>query len=153
MDVELPSSVDDMCMDIVDWEGKGNMQAIEGNVERIDCKVAEQCNLPLETDKEEVLHLRKRATQIGNMSNGWGSYSMTFWVLACTESPALRKPGEQESVGGLKREWGHLHGVCWKKAYEGTEGMVRTIKTWGGVGEKRIPSSEESNPGKPRDIG
>ena len=44
LDVELPSFVDDMCMDIIDWEGGTNMQQSRGEGE-----VAEECKLPLET--------------------------------------------------------------------------------------------------------
>ena len=42
-DVELPSVVDE----------------VEVNVKRIVREVAEECSLPLKTDKEEILHLRK----------------------------------------------------------------------------------------------
>ena len=50
IDVELPSFVDDMCTDIVVWEGSSsNMQRVETNVKRVVREVAE----------EEVLHLRK----------------------------------------------------------------------------------------------
>ena len=34
-DVELPSFVDDMCADIVIWEGGCNMQRVEASVKRI----------------------------------------------------------------------------------------------------------------------
>lgn len=44
VDVEVPSFVDDRCMDIVDWGGgNGNMQLIEANVKRIVREVAEEC--------------------------------------------------------------------------------------------------------------
>ena len=50
-----------MCIDIVDWEGGCDMQNVEANVKRIVREVAEEYRLPcpLETDKEEILHLRK----------------------------------------------------------------------------------------------
>ena len=61
LDVELPSFVDDMCMDVIDWDGGNgtNMQQVEVEVKRVVREVAEECALPLELDKEEVLHLRK----------------------------------------------------------------------------------------------
>ena len=59
LDVEMPSFVDDMCSDIIDWEGNTNMQRIETDVKRILREVAEECRLPLEAEKEETLHLRK----------------------------------------------------------------------------------------------
>ena len=73
VDVELPSFVDDMCNDIVVWEGGCNMQRVETNVKRIVGEVARENNLPLEIEKEEVLHLRKNSKKgmwIGNTSNG-----------------------------------------------------------------------------------
>ena len=54
-DVQLPSFVDD----IVDWEGNINIVEVEANVKRIVREVVEDCKLLLETDKEEILHLRK----------------------------------------------------------------------------------------------
>ena len=51
--------VDDICMDIVDWEANNNMAEIEASVKRIVPEVAEEFKLPLESDKEETLHLRK----------------------------------------------------------------------------------------------
>ena len=59
LDVEIPSFVDDMCADTIDWEGNSNMQRVEVDINRIVREVAEECNLLIETDKEEVLHLRK----------------------------------------------------------------------------------------------
>lgn len=59
VDVELPSFVDDMCMDIVAWKGNNNMQRTKVNGQRIVREVVEECKLPLEEDKEETLHLRK----------------------------------------------------------------------------------------------
>ena len=58
VDVELPSFVDDMCTDIVVWEGGCNMDRVETNVKRVVREVAEEYLLPIETGKEEVLHLR-----------------------------------------------------------------------------------------------
>ena len=60
VDTEFPSFVDDMCADIVIWENcNNNMQRVEANVKRIVREVAEECNLPIETDKEEVLYMRR----------------------------------------------------------------------------------------------
>ena len=59
IDVELPSFVDDMLIDMIDWEGGANMQMIETNAKKIIYEVAEECKLPLELEKEEVLHIRK----------------------------------------------------------------------------------------------
>ena len=59
LDVEMPSFVDDMCVDIVDWEGVRNMQQVEVDIKRIVRKVAEENNLHLEAEKEEVLHFQK----------------------------------------------------------------------------------------------
>ena len=59
VDVEFPSFVDDMCVDMVIWEGgDNNMQRVEANAKRIVREVAEECNLPIEVDKKEVLHMR-----------------------------------------------------------------------------------------------
>ena len=57
-DVELPSFVNNMCADIIVWERGCNMNRVEDNVKRTVWEVAEECQLPIETDKEEVLHLR-----------------------------------------------------------------------------------------------
>ena len=59
VNVEVPSFVDDMCIDIVDWEGGCNMQKEVVNFKRIVREVEEECRLPLETDKMEVLELGK----------------------------------------------------------------------------------------------
>ena len=59
VDVEMPSIVDDMCSDIIDWEGNINMQQIETGVKGLLREVAEECRLPLEVEKEEILYLRK----------------------------------------------------------------------------------------------
>ena len=48
-----------MCIDVIDWDGEVDMQAVEVNVKRIVKEVAEECSLPLETKKEEILHLRQ----------------------------------------------------------------------------------------------
>ena len=56
LDVEMPSFVDDMWANIIDWDGGSIMQRVEVDVKRIVREVAEECNLPIETDKEEVLH-------------------------------------------------------------------------------------------------
>lgn len=75
VDLELPSFVDDMCADIVIWEGcDDNMQRVEANVQRIVQEVAEENNLPLETEKEEFCtsgRIEKRGMRIGNTSSGW----------------------------------------------------------------------------------
>ena len=59
LDVEIPLFVDDMCVDIIDWNGDRIMQRVEVDVKRIVREVAEECKMPIETDKEEVLHIRK----------------------------------------------------------------------------------------------
>ena len=59
VDVEIPSIADNMCTDIVDWEGGCNMPRVEANIKTIIKEVADECNLPLETYKEEILNLRK----------------------------------------------------------------------------------------------
>ena len=59
LDVELLSFVDDICVDTVDWEGVSNIQRVEADIKRIVRKVAEENHLPMEAEKEEVLHLWK----------------------------------------------------------------------------------------------
>ena len=49
----MPSFVDDMCADGIDWDGNKNMQRVENDVKRIVREVAEECNLPIEMDNEE----------------------------------------------------------------------------------------------------
>ena len=46
-----------MCMDIIDREGGNgvNMQWVEAEVKRIVREVTEECRLPLEINKEEIL--------------------------------------------------------------------------------------------------
>ena len=57
--MEVPSFVDDMCVGILDWDGGRNMQSVEVNVKRIVREVAEESNMPIERNKEQVLHIRK----------------------------------------------------------------------------------------------
>ena len=52
LDVEMPSFVDDMCADVIDWEGDTNMQLMEMDVKRIVREV-EECNLPGGTTPQE----------------------------------------------------------------------------------------------------
>ena len=52
VDVEIPSFIDNMCTDIVYWEGGCDMQKVEAIVKRIVREVADEYRLPLETDKE-----------------------------------------------------------------------------------------------------
>ena len=59
LDVEVPSFVDDICIDIIDWDVSRNMQCVEADIKRIVREVSEESNMPIETDKEEVLHIRK----------------------------------------------------------------------------------------------
>ena len=68
IDVEIPSFIDDMCIDIVDWEGGCDMQKVEANVKRIVREVAEEYRLPLETALEVSTHKGKegaRSTERG----------------------------------------------------------------------------------------
>ena len=44
IDVELPSFVDDMLVDMVNWEGGASMQSIETNAKRIIYEFADKCN-------------------------------------------------------------------------------------------------------------
>ena len=59
LDLELPSFVDDMCMDIVDWDGGCGMQRVEVNAKRIVREVAEENTLPLE-------EIRRKSCTRGN---------------------------------------------------------------------------------------
>ena len=59
LDMEISSFVDDMCLDIVDWEGGKNMQRVEADVKKDFAGGCRGIQIPLETDKEEILHLRK----------------------------------------------------------------------------------------------
>ena len=95
VDTELPSFIDDMCADIVVWEGGGNMQRVESNVKRIVGEVAEECRLPLETDKEEILHLRRsrKKKNADRMLNGWESYSTIPWISIYTGNHASQMLG------------------------------------------------------------
>ena len=56
LDIEIPSFVADIYTDIIDGEG---CKDVETDAKRIMREVAEECRLPLETDKEEILNLRK----------------------------------------------------------------------------------------------
>ena len=127
LDMELPSFVDDICMDIVDWEGNNNMTEVEVNVKR---EVAEECKLPLEGDKEEVLHLRKSRKK--NITDRkcvkWSGVifddSLDFDIHWQSRIAKARKAvGELSGVRGA--QWDMCPGG-WKKAYGG---MVRSIAT------------------------
>ena len=131
LDVELPSFVDDMCFDTVDWEGVSNMQRVEADIKRIVRKVAEENHLPLEAEKEEVLHLRKtrKKRNVDRKHVKWLGVifddSLDFDVYWKSRIAKARKALRALSgVGGL--QWG----MCprgWKKAYEG---MIRSIAMW-----------------------
>ena len=61
LDVELPSFVDNIYIDITDRDSDNgiSIQWVEVEVKRVVREVAEECELPLELDEEDVLHLRK----------------------------------------------------------------------------------------------
>ena len=56
LDVEISSFGDDRCADVIDSDGSRNMQRVEVEVKRIVHEVAEESNMPIKLDKEEVLH-------------------------------------------------------------------------------------------------
>ena len=58
LDVEMPSFVDDMCTDIIDWEGGDNMQQVEVEAKRIVWEVVEECQLQLEFDPVITLRVQ-----------------------------------------------------------------------------------------------
>ena len=134
LDMELLSFVNDMCMDIIDREGGNgiNMQRVEVEVKGIMWEVVEECQLPLENDKEEILHLRtsrkkKNADQkyvkwLGVIFDDSLDFDLHWksWL-----AKAWKEMGAPSGVGGS--QWGMCPGA-WKKAYEG---MVRSIATWG----------------------
>ena len=134
LDIEIPSFVDDIYMDIIDREGGNgiNMQRIEAEVKRVVREVAEACKLPLELDKEEILHLRKTRKKrnadwkhikwLGVIFDDSLDFDM-HWKSQLAKA--------RQALGALSRVGGSQWGMCpggWKKAYEG---MVRSIATWG----------------------
>lgn len=58
--MELPFFVNDMYMDIIDWEGVCNMQRVETSIKMIVREVTEEYKLTLEERMEEIMHLQKR---------------------------------------------------------------------------------------------
>ena len=59
--------VDDMCIDIIDWDGSRNMQRVEADIKRIVREVAEESNMQIEKDKGDI----EREMQTENTFNGW----------------------------------------------------------------------------------
>ena len=97
-------------------------------MKRIVREVAETCRLPIEADKEEVLHFRKgrkkrNAKWLGVIFDG----SLDFDIHWKSRLSKARKAlGALSGVG--ESQWGMCPGG-WKEAYEG---MIRCIATWGG---------------------
>ena len=132
VDFEVPSFVDDMCIDIISREGINNnntdMQLMETNVKRIVREVAEASRMPIETDKEEVLHLqesrkkrnadRKYVKWLGVIFDNSLDFDIHWKSWLAKASKAL---GALSGVGGS--QWGMCPGG-WKMAYEG---MIRSI--------------------------
>ena len=98
LDMEMPSFVNDKSADIIDWDGGNNMQQVEVEVNSIVREVAGENNLPLETEKEEVLHRQKhrKKNNVDRKYVQWlGVISMTPWILTFIGCPALLKPGRR----------------------------------------------------------
>ena len=107
------------------------MQRVETNVKRIVWEVARENNLPLETEKEEVLHLRKnrKKRNVDRKHVKWLGVifddSLDFDIHWKSRITKVRK-----ALGALSGVRGAQWGMCpggWK-AYEG---MIRSIATWG----------------------
>ena len=101
---------------------------MEANAKRIVREVAEECNLPIEVDKEEVLHMRN-SQEKRNADWKWVKWlgvifddSLEFDMHWKSRLSKARKAlGALSGVGGS--QWGMCPGG-WKKAYEG---MIRSI--------------------------
>ena len=128
--MEIPSFVDDMCIGIVDWEGGCDMQKVETNVKRIAREVAEESRLPLEGDKEEILHLRnskkkknadrKYVKWLGVIFDDFLDFDMDWKARLCKARKALS--------GAVAAQWGCPGGGKRPtKAWLGR--MVRSIAT------------------------
>ena len=94
--------------------------------------MAEKNKLPLETDKEEVLHLRnnRRKRNADRKYIKWLGVifddSLEFDLHWKSRIEKARQAlGALSGVG--RSQWGMCPGG-WKKAYEG---MIRSISTWG----------------------
>ena len=102
-------------------------------MKRVVREIAEECNMPVETDKEEVLHLRKsrKKKNAERKYVKWLGFifddSLDFdirWKYRLLVK-ARKALGALIGTGGAK--WGMCPGG-WKKSYEG---MIRSIATWG----------------------
>ena len=95
------------------------MQRVEANVKRIVTEVAEECKLPIETDKEEVLRM-KRSMKKKNADRKYGKWlgvifddSLDFDIHWKSRLAKARKAlGALSGVGGT--QWGMCPGG-WKK--------------------------------------
>ena len=95
------------------------MQRVEDNVKRIVREVAEKCHLPIETDKEDVLHLRKSRKK-KNTDRKYVKWlgvifddSLEFDIHWKSRLAKARKAlGALSGVGGA--QWGHESGEVGK---------------------------------------
>ena len=83
IDVELPSFVDNMLIDMIDWEGGANMQMIETNAKKIIREVEKQRRRRYSTYKRAG---GRRAWTV-DTSSGLGSSSMIPWTLTYIGRP------------------------------------------------------------------
>ena len=58
-DIEIPSYIDDITIDLVDWQRGIDMARVVAKAKRIAWEVAEEYRLPLEKSKEEEMLFRK----------------------------------------------------------------------------------------------
>ena len=94
--------------------------------------MAEEYRLPLETDKEEILHLRK------SMKRRNADWKYVKWPGVIFDDSLdfdmhwrSRLIKARKTLGVLSRVGGVKWGMClggWKKVYEG---MIGSIATWG----------------------
>ena len=87
-------------------------------------EVAEECNLPIETDKEEVLHIRKSRKK-RNAERKW----IKWLGVIFDDSLGTESPGSQKHV---RKALGALSGVGGSQW-----GMCHVVRNWDGGDRKR----------------
>ena len=128
MDAEVPSFVDDICMDVVDWEGGLNMQAVEGNVKELSGRWRRNADFrwrPIKSKSCICDRAGRGRTQTGNTSSGWGSFSTTLWT-----STSIGNEGMIRSIA----TWGAELGWRGQKAWEKNFGQLQYQE----IGRQRV---------------
>ena len=132
-DNELPSYVDDLHVNICNWNHiHVNMELLLKRINEVVNRVAKENHLPLEESKHEMLVLRKKRRQ-KNKDVKW-----VKWIEIIMDESLSFKEHWKSRIAKVRKMLGQLNGLgnsmwgmsanSWRLAYTG---MIRAVALWG----------------------